>query len=91
MFCKRCGVAKISEHYGVGHGSVPCRPLFLSFLTLISADHLVGLMDVIDERCPPLADLATALLDLPPEGLKDVVLCIVGQGNLRRDAFKTRL
>ena len=28
MFCKRCGVGKISKHYGVGHGSVPCRPLF---------------------------------------------------------------
>ena len=30
MFCKRCGVGKISKHYGVGHGSVPCRPLFLT-------------------------------------------------------------
>ena len=29
MFCKRCGVGKISKHYEVGHGSVPCRPLFL--------------------------------------------------------------
>ena len=25
------GPAKILKHYGVGHGSVPCRPLFLSF------------------------------------------------------------
>ena len=29
MFCKRCGVCKVSKHYGVGHGSVPFRPLFL--------------------------------------------------------------
>ena len=28
MFCKRCGVGKISKYHGVGHGSVPCRPLF---------------------------------------------------------------
>ena len=28
MFCKRCGVAKMSKQLGVGHGSVPCRPLF---------------------------------------------------------------
>ena len=24
----RCGVGNISKHYRVGHGSVPCRPLF---------------------------------------------------------------
>ena len=29
MLCKRCGVGKISKHYGVGHGSVKCWPLFL--------------------------------------------------------------
>ena len=28
MFCKRYGLGKISKHYGVDHGSVPCRPLF---------------------------------------------------------------
>ena len=28
MFCKRCGVGKIYRHYGVGHGSLPCWPLF---------------------------------------------------------------
>ena len=28
MFSKRCGVGKISKRYRVGHGSVPCRPLF---------------------------------------------------------------
>ena len=27
---QRCGVGKISKHYGVGHGSVPCRTLFFS-------------------------------------------------------------
>ena len=31
MFCKHGGVGKISKHYGVGHGSVPCRPLFFFF------------------------------------------------------------
>ena len=31
MFCKCCGVGKISKHYGVGHGSVPFRPLFYLF------------------------------------------------------------
>ena len=33
-FCvsKCCGVGKISKHYGVGHGSVPCWPLFLDAL-----------------------------------------------------------
>ena len=30
MFCKRCGVEKISKHYRVGHWSAPCRPLFLT-------------------------------------------------------------
>ena len=34
MFCKRCGVGKISKHYGVGHGSVPCWPLFVLPLPL---------------------------------------------------------
>ena len=29
MFSKRCGIGKISKHYAVGHGSVPCRPLFV--------------------------------------------------------------
>ena len=46
MFCKRCGVGLISKHYGVGHGSVPCRPLF--FLMLIcrstSASYSPGLL-----------------------------------------------
>ena len=32
MFCKRCGVGKIYKHYGVGPGSVPCRPLFINSL-----------------------------------------------------------
>ena len=27
MFFKRCGVGKVSKHYGVGHGSVPYWPL----------------------------------------------------------------
>ena len=27
MACKHCGGGKISRHYGVGHRSVPCRPL----------------------------------------------------------------
>ena len=31
MFWKRCGVGKIYKHYGVGHGTVPYRPLFLLF------------------------------------------------------------
>ena len=30
IFCKRCGVGKISKQNGVGHGSVPCRPLFIT-------------------------------------------------------------
>ena len=29
MLCKRCGVGKKSKHHGVGHGSVPCRPMFV--------------------------------------------------------------
>ena len=28
MVCTHFGVVKISRHYGAGHGSVPCRPLF---------------------------------------------------------------
>ena len=28
IFCKRGGVGNISKHYGVGHGSVLCRPFF---------------------------------------------------------------
>ena len=32
MVCKRCGVGKISKDYGVGHGSVPCRPSFLDYM-----------------------------------------------------------
>ena len=32
MFCKRFGVGKASKHYGVGHGAVPCRPLFVFFV-----------------------------------------------------------
>ena len=35
MFCKRCGVEKISKHYRVVHWSVPCRPLFLTVLLYI--------------------------------------------------------
>ena len=27
MVYKHCEVGKISRHYSVGHGSVPCRPL----------------------------------------------------------------
>ena len=27
-FCKHCEVGKISRHYGVGHGCVPCWPYF---------------------------------------------------------------
>ena len=29
--CKHCGVGKISRHYGVGHGSMPGRPLFMCY------------------------------------------------------------
>ena len=42
MSCKRCGVGKISKHYGVGHGSVPCRPLFLLNTYLFSATRLAA-------------------------------------------------
>ena len=33
---QRCGVGNISKHYGVGHGSVPCRPLFCLLYTFLS-------------------------------------------------------
>ena len=29
MFCKRCEVGRINNHYGVSHCSVPCRPLLV--------------------------------------------------------------
>ena len=49
MFCKRCGVGKISKHYRVGHGSVPCRPLFsLSLLILVKISFSDGFRKVLD-------------------------------------------
>ena len=32
IVCKHYGVGKIPRHYRVGHGSVPCRPLFFYVL-----------------------------------------------------------
>ena len=44
MFCKSCGVGKISKHYGMGHGSMPCQPLFFfaqaNYAPTSSAFHL---------------------------------------------------
>ena len=40
MFWKPCGVGEISKHYGMGHGSVPCRPLFSLFSHLFVVYYL---------------------------------------------------
>ena len=47
MFWKLCGVGKIFKHYGVSHGSVPCRPLgFFCWLLTLVESLVISLVEI---------------------------------------------